>query len=395
MKHRISLSYQDKIKGWLNIQQSVNYNEAWFDRDENEEKLVRGFDYSTSSKIWFSLYGLREFNNSFLKAVRHVATPKVTFGFNPDFSHNDKYYSFGGINVSSGDRARKVNFSLNNGWDMKIAGKDGTHNRKINDLFSISSSLSYNFEAEKERFSDISHSLRVKTGSLEYWLLDFSITPSGSIVQDFYKFKSEFMDTSKWSLAISDWRFQVSSKLTIGGTSSYFDYFPTVKNDFVDNTYFNNAPSTVADTLSNNVSSSNSSNDASNDFSSEEQDEYLDVLALEEYDRMERDENKWSVVLNHTYKTDKANYEEHEYTSNITSDINLRLTKNWFVTYGNSMNLKDKEIVLHNFTLVRNLHCWKIRFKYSRQADYWNYELKLFNIKLPTSLKFKTSDSGY
>lgn len=369
MKHKFSLSYRDKLKGWLNVQQSLNYNEAWFDRDMEDNSLVRGFDYSTVSSTWFSLYGLKEYDGGYFKAIRHVVTPKVSFSYNPDFRKNDRFYSFSGIGVSKSDRSRKLSFSIKNGWDMKVAGKDEAPDKRINDLFTISSSLSYDFEAENERFSDISHSLKVKSGSVKFWLLDLSISPYGSIVQDFYKFKRNSLNLSAWDFAVSDWDFQVNSTLKFAGEASYVDYFPIPKNDFVDSGFFS------SDSL--------------------REEETKSIATLEEYELLEREDKKWSFSMSHTFRTDKDSYADREYTNKITNDINLRISKNWYVTYSNSMDLKENEISSQSITLVRDLHCWKLRFKYTRQVDYWNYEIKLFNIKLPDSLKFKTSDRGY
>jgi len=372
IKHRFGLSYSDKLKGWLNIRQTLSYNEAWFDRDKDNDKLVRGFDYSTNSSSWFSLYGLREFQDGYVRAVRHVITPRVSFSYNPDFGHNDKFYSFNGIGVSKSDRSRKLSFSLKNGWDLKVAGEDEAPDKRINDLFSISSSLSYNFEAENERFSDISHDLRVKSGSVKFWLLDLSISPSGSILQDFYRFKRNSMDYSTLDFAVSDWDFQLNTTLKSAGEAPYVDYFPVIKNDFEETDFF--------------ASDSLQAEKAREDAKS--------VATLAEYDRLELEDKKWSFSMSHTFRTDKDSYANQAYSSKLANDINLRISKNWYVTYNNSMDLKEKDVTTQSIILVRDLHCWKIRFKYTRQADYWNYEIKLFNIELEDTLKYKTSGRG-
>jgi len=352
----------------LNVSQTLNYNEAWFDRDIDDNQLTRGYDYSSSTSSWFSLYGLREFKSDYLRAVRHVVTPKITFSYSPDFTDNDRFYSFGGVGVSNSDRSRKLSFSMSNGWDLKVAGKDAGQDKRINDVFTVSSSLSYDFEAENRRFSNISHSLRVKSGSVKIGLLDLSISPSGSITQDFYKFKENTLNYEKWNLAVSDWTFNVSSKIKLSGEAGYVDYFPIVKNDFIESDFF------VNDSL--------------------KAEEEESVATLEEYERLEREDKKWSFSLDHSFRTDKSNYADKDYTSTLSNDLNLRLSKNWYVTYGNDINLKEKDITSHSLSLVRDLHCWKLRFKYTRQPNYWKYEIKLFNIELKDTLKLETDDQG-
>ncbi len=56
VKHIGGLYYRHKLFSWLDFNQSFSLNEAWFDRDEDGKKYVRGNDYSTSSSLSLSLY---------------------------------------------------------------------------------------------------------------------------------------------------------------------------------------------------------------------------------------------------------------------------------------------------------------------------------------------------
>ncbi len=120
IKHYGKLSYSYKYKGWLNLTQSVNANEVWFDRDKNNNKLVRGSDYKFSSTMSFSVYGIRLLSTPYIRAVRHIITPRVSFTYKPDFSENDKFYSFSSIGLNSTDRQRSISLSLTNLWQLKF-----------------------------------------------------------------------------------------------------------------------------------------------------------------------------------------------------------------------------------------------------------------------------------
>lgn len=367
IKHSASLSYSYKFKGWLNLSQSVSGNEVWFDRDMEDTKLVRGADYNTRSSLSFNLYGIRNMPAFYLSAVRHIITPSVSFTYKPDFSRNDRFYNFGGIGVGSGVKQRMINLSLSNTWQLKLKQTANTRERKINDFFKIGSSISYDFEKEGKGFTEtINHSINLNPNKFAWSVIDLSTKPSGSITQETYGLKFKGWDLDKWDWAVSNWTFRVTTKLNFSGDANYIDYFPTPQNEFVTGEFFQ------SDTLS------------------VEEDRM--ITTLEELDELYREKKNWSFNFSHTYKTNKASYEINNYTSDLRMSVSAKLTRNWSVNYDNYIDLKDDELVSHNFTITRDLHCWKVYFKYTRQGDYWSYRFQLFNIKLPEDLKFRTSD---
>ena len=79
-------------------------------------------------------------------------------------------------------------------------------------------------------------------------------------------------------------------------------------------------------------------------------------------------------------------------SNSIRSSLSLNLTQNWYLSYSNYYDIEDGEVRSQTLRIIRDLHCWKISFDYTRSNDYWSYRLNLFNIKLPDALKFKTKD---
>ncbi|MFO7896718.1 MAG: putative LPS assembly protein LptD [Candidatus Cloacimonadales bacterium] len=383
VKHNIGISYNHKIRGWLDLGQTANLNEVWFDRDQNyqtnQQLLVRGSDYSLNSSVGFSLYGLGDFPGEYVQAVRHVISPNFSFTFRPDFSENEKYYSFSGIGLNSSAKQRRFNFSLANKWDLKLrkaatADADSAEDaaseiptEKLNNFFKLSSSLNYDLENEEEGFSNISHSLSMNLKDYKLGFITLGTNPSGAISQDTYALKFSGWDHKSWDYAVENWSVTLNSKLSLSGQASYTDYFPRAENRFESNKFF------TSDSL---------------DISSEDLALTLDIL-----DEMQQQDKSWSLNFNHYYQTNKASYEQNKYTSNLRSSLSAKITDNWEISYNNYINLKTKEIASHNLTLSRDLHCWKIVFTYSYSSlnDYWNYRFQLFNIKLPNELKFRTS----
>ncbi len=369
MKHYGKLSYSYKYRGWLNLTQSVNGNEVWFDRDRNNNKLVRGNDYKFSSTMSFSMYGIRLLTTPYIKAVRHIITPRFSFTYKPDFRENDKFYSFSNISLNSTDRQRSVSLSLTNLWQIKLWETKELKERKLNDFLKITTSMNYNFETEGKGFSNISHNLDLNPKSISYRTMNLSFSPYGTITQDTYDLDFKEWDPKKWDWGVSNWTFNLTSKLSLSGDASYNDYFPAVQNDFIDRNL------QLADSLS-------------------VEDERT-ITTLEEIEQLESEKKNWSLSFTHTYKTNKQNFEDNLFTSELRSALTAKITRNWTISYDNYIDLKDEELVSHNFTITRDLHCWKIYFKYTKQGDYWSYQFKLFNIELPEDLKFSTKDNKY
>jgi len=365
VKHTAGLSYSYKFKGWLNLSQSISGNEAWYDRDKNNVKFVRGMDYNSSSTMSFNLYGMRALPKFYISAIRHIVTPRISFTYRPDFSDNDRFYSFGNVGLSSAVKSRKVNFSLGNKWQLKLAAGTNKKERKINDFFNISSGISYDYEQDNG-FSDISHSLQLKPNNITFGLVDISTKPKGGFSQATYDIGIKSWNPNEWDIGVKNWDFNLTSVLKVSGDAGYVDYFPLAKNDFASGDFFS---SDSIDT-----------------------DDERTITSLEELDDLDREEKSWAFTVSHIYSLNKAQYAIDEYNSNLRMSVSARITKNWAISYDNYIDLQADELVSHNFLITRDLHCWKMTFKYTKQGDYWNYQFKIFDLKLEDALKFTTSD---
>ncbi|HPR17903.1 MAG TPA: putative LPS assembly protein LptD [Candidatus Cloacimonadota bacterium] len=365
-KHTGSISYNYKLKGWLTLKQAVSGNETWFDRDKNDNKFVRSFDYNTSSTASFSLYGMRDFGRFYFRAIRHIITPAATFYYQPDYTDNSKYYSFGGISTKSSKKQRKITLSVDNKWSLKLLGKQDAQDRKINDFFTINSNISYDFENDDKGFSDIKHTVKLNPNSLSLAFLTLSTSPNGSVTQGTYDLKFKDWNDKKWDYGVSNWTFSVTNKLDLSGDARYIDYFPVQENKFETSDFFT-------------------------DDSLDTEEERI-ATTIKDVDALQKSQKNWSLTFTHTYNTNKTSYESHDYTSTLRMALSAKISQNWTITYDNYIDLKSDEVVSHNFTITRELHCWQAFFRYTKQGDYWNYRFQLFNIKLPDALKFRTSD---
>jgi len=360
IRHNGGLSYSWKMLGWLNLAHGISYQEAWFDRDKDGKKWVRGNHYSLNSSANFNIYGIRNFQTSRIKSIRHLINPSLSFSYAPDFSENSRFYSFGGIGVPSGKRSRNMNINLSQRWQLKYLEKDKKTERRISDLFSLSSGASVDFEKENKQLSNISHRFSFRPG--DYNLGNLDIGPAdfrlGSLKIGYNTDLSMTQDPHKISFADPYLRnYYFTQSLRFSGTAPYADYFPRAKNDLF-NAYL------PADSLS---------------------------QKAEELADQSGSDDAWSLGIAHDLSAPKNLFDSNR--SNLRLDASLRITANWSLRYANYYDLKKSELLSQSIDISRTLHCWKIDISYTRRNEYWDYRIVFFNTSLPDALRLQTRDS--
>ncbi len=350
IRHSVGLSFNRTLAGWLNFGQSLSGNEVWFDRDREGSNFVRGNDYSSSTRLSASIYGLAAYPDSRIRAIRHVMSPSLSFNYSPDFSHNERFYTFSGISLNRSGKQRRINFGLNHKWSFRIFDSETERERVLNDLFTLNSSISYDLEREGKGFSDISHSAGFRPGQISLPWFNLRFNTTGSARQDAYDFN------------IISWR--IGNTLNLSGESSYFDYFPLEKNVFFTGAAFQPEPE-------------------ENDFiDNESQETVRDLTRLSS-------EFPWDINFNYDYS---RVVETGTYTSNLRSSLSLKLTQNWSLNYNNYVNLERNELVSQSISISRDMPCWRLLFTWSKQGDYWTYRLQFYNITLPDALRIRRSE---
>ncbi len=344
--HNLSFSFSPDISNYFNISQSINFREAWYDRTKEEKGFARGNSFSLSSSASTKLYGLRRVNIASLRAIRHVVTPRVSFSYTPDFSENDEFYSFSGISLASGKRRRSLNFSLNQIWQVKYFDEITESEKKNNNLFSMNSSFSYDLEKETNKMSRINHSLKFNPNSFALRNIQVSYNNSVSFSHDFYQ--------KTWgNLNLENWRF--NQTLGFSGSFRYFHYFPKTQNPL------KTGQRVVQDTI-----------------------KYAELDW--DYYQSSSERKNWTLNFTHALSFDKDFLDPNSNNLNIALDMHL--TSNWHLGYSNRVNIITDEILSHNLSLRRDLHCWNLTFDYSRSNEFWEYKIILTNNKLSDILKF-------
>ncbi|HHV37089.1 MAG TPA: LPS-assembly protein LptD [Candidatus Cloacimonetes bacterium] len=349
MKHQAGLSNTYVHRGWLNLRQSIDYSEAWFDRDKKDKSLVRGNDFSASLNASFNLYGLKQFKSGSIKALRHVITPTMGLTYLPNHTRNKDFYSFGGVSLRQNEKQSNLSFGMNQRWQIKTG--EGKTGGRISEIFSWDSRIGANLIKKDKKFGRITHNFNFRPGSFSLGSFGNDLWKISNIKVGYNNRLSLAQDTYAITfkhLGVRDQYF--SQGLNITGSSRSADYFPALKNATFDG------------------------------FGGER----------EPTDPKFSDDN-WSLDLTHDLSADKNLFKTKN--QNLRMSASFHLTKNYSISYSNYYNLKEGELISQSFRLIRDLHCWKLDLSFTKRNEYWDYRLTFFNTKFPDALRLQTRDS--
>lgn len=177
-----------------------HYNPMTNQIETTVNRKVAGFStFGFGASLQTTLYGMKMFSkNATIRGIRHMMSPSIGFNYRPDFGKPEfGYYRMfqdanglptaysifeGGIvGTPSMGTQGSLTYSINNNIEMKVASKkDSTGVRKIKIFEALNISGSYNFAAEKHRFSTINISGQTS-------LLENKLRINSSIIIDPYR----------------------------------------------------------------------------------------------------------------------------------------------------------------------------------------------------------------
>jgi hypothetical protein len=211
-QHDLSVGTSFKLFRYLNLNPGVSYKEVWYTRAKNFEfdptpivevdtiynadsssfQLITdtlaqgtldtfniyGFktfrEYNASISLNTQLFGTLNFRKGWLRGVRHVLKPSISFGFAPDYLRTNNFQTiptdpnnpdilrtvsifqdgiFGGP-PASGQRMA-LSYSLNNIFEAKYFSKKDSTEKKLKLFDNIIVSGSYNFAADTLKWSQV------------------------------------------------------------------------------------------------------------------------------------------------------------------------------------------------------------------------------------------------
>ena len=352
IKHSIPINTSFKLLKHINVSPSFNYTERWYLQsierywDTTSNQLVtsdlsgfsRVWDYSTGVSLNTKLYGMAQLKKGYVRAIRHVVTPNISFRYRPDFGTDNygyydnynrvqynsntgqydtvnyvySYYEGAPYGVPTRGGAGSVAFSLGNNLEMKVRNKADTitGTKKIKLLESLSFNTNYNIMADSLNWAPISVTGRTHIGKLN---INFSsIFDPYAIGVDPYSGapkrinKSEYSETGKLV------------RITSASLSTGFSLNPK----------------------------SRKKDEAKTDMLYAYPDAYVDF------------DIPWNLRLNYNLRYSKP-YLDQNITQSLQVSGELNLTKKWKIRGTTGWDFVNNKITYTTINIYRDLHCWE------------------------------------
>lgn len=410
-----SFTFQDRMY-------FTKVNRSW-DKQMQQEVLdtVSGFynvyDFNVGISLQTKLYGYytpirKLFGDK--DRIRHVLTPSISFNYHPDWedkmwhfyetydkvivdkNNADKVrhelvtyspYSGGMYGVPSRGMQGSINWSLGNNVEMKVKDRQkseetgSTQYKKISLIDNFTISGGYNFAADSLRLQNFNTSLRLKLTK------SFSLNLAGA--WDPYKYG---LNSYGNPVRINELR----NFPRFLGTGTSFQY--TINNNTFkkkdkkkDNDEEENDP--MATSVDFNM-------DEPSNIDKEKEQATKTTVDSEGYTKPEI---SWSFTINYSVAWRTGNnfdYEamdyKREWTHNLSFSGHINPTPKWRMNYSGSFDLKELKVTQMTFSIVRDLHCWRLSASVSPFGLYKSYLITIgVNASMLQDLKYeKRSDNS-
>lgn len=377
--HSIPISSNVKILKHLNWTNSISYTERWYtnslsktynpETDLIDKDTIYGFianrNANFTSSINTRLYGMFTFKKGFIKAVRHVINPSISFNYTPDFSepslgfydfYTDKegkrvYYSKteNGVFGSPPQGASGViSFSLGNNLEMKVPDKNDTVEgmRKIVLLEAFNISSGYDLARDSVNWQPLR--LTARTTLFKKLLINFSAAYTPYVLNENGVLTNQLLwdkerrlfkkQNSQWTLNMS---WNLNSKADHSQTTG--DYHSPTEMQY---SPFSNPNEILSDHV---------------DFSI-----------------------PWNLTLGVNYSrlssyiVSIAGYQTNQ-SATLTARGDLNLTEKWKIGFSSGYDFINKDFTYTSIDFYRDLHCWEMRMNWipfgPRQG--WNFSISV------------------
>jgi lipopolysaccharide assembly outer membrane protein LptD (OstA) len=293
--------------------------------------------WNSSLSMSTNLYGMFPIKLFNFAGLRHTFSPSVSYTYVPEHKLDKRFYDIGIPYDAGHKRQQLINLSMRNQFDGKVlkpAEKEGEKPTELKfPLLSMNASTSYNFEAEKRKWSDLSLSastgikaLRVNYSS-SFWMYDDNDNLTVPVMRDMR------LDLSAGSIGASGtfWGGDLlsldTSKVATGTGSS---------NPRWD---FNFTPS---------------------------------------YSYALRRNNPTEIF------TPEKNY-------NLSASANIKFTSNWSMSWSGNYNFTEDQWVQNSINVHCDLECWELRFQWRPEKLNPGYYF-IVNIKKIPEIKWEQRD---
>ena len=356
-KHLIPVSASFKTLKYITVSPRFNYTERWYfnhiNKNWNGEELIidtlkgfkRAYNYNFSASLNTKLYGMIQMKKGLIRAIRHVATPSISFNYTPDFSHerfgfyeeaqldtlgNTQLYSIfqNGIYGSPGKaKSGNISFNLANLLEAKVPTKNDSLKslKKVKILESFGFSTAYNFFADSMNLSYITLSGRTKllnTLNLTFGASydPYSLNEDGQRINQLYF--SEHHKPGRLTTANATASFSLRSLTNKEENADYSSYW-----------------------------------------------DYIDF------------EIPWNINVDYSIRYTRPTFEK-TITQSLGFNGNIKLTDKWKIGFRSGYDFVEKNLTYTSLDIYRDLHCWEMLFKWIPFGFHQSYN---FTIRVKAS----------
>lgn len=364
VRHTIPVSSSVKLLKYFTLSPRFNYVERWyFQHIEQTWQTIRGTDtihhavvtdtifgfkaardFSTGATLSTKLFGQVNFRGK-LKAIRHVFTPSLNFNFVPDFG-KPRWGYYKTVQIDTSGRTRmysifdnvgvygsppnglvgSIGLTLGNVLEMKVFSKKDTvkHEKKIKLLESFNISGSYNIAADSLNLSTIGISGRTSFAENRL-LFDFRFTLDPYTTDSLNRRINKFVfEEERHFTRLTYAQFGLTSRFQSKQAKT-----PTVRHE---------------------------------QYITEEERQMVEQNRDLYYDF----NIPWSFSLTYNLSLtrgergspDKVNIS----TNSVDFNFDANVTPKWKVNLHTGYDFNDMKLVYTTFSVIRDLHCWVLKF---------------------------------
>ncbi len=395
ISHRLPINATIKLFKHFSWTNNLTFNDymyfkhvekQWVDTDSTgflQTDTIHGFrnlvDFSASTNLTTKVYGMVNFANGPIRAIRHVFTPTIGFTYRPDFS--DPKWGVYGSYVDANGKEQVYNkyeralygtpsqsqqglltYNFGNNLEIKVPSSSDTITgiKKIPILESFSISGNYDVTKDSVNFSPVSISGR--TTLFKKLSINYNSTwdpyAADSLGRRINRF--EVVDNGRlFRKTGSSWRF---------GLSYSFN-----QND-LKKLQGKKGSQALRDEINENAKKSGM-------FDPDELNEILgNPNAYIDWT------TPWSFSINYnlTYTTSLAyaafmGIATNTVVHTIGVNGNVSITPKWKVTFSSGWDFVNNKITYTNLSVYRDLHCWEMRFNWIPIGSYksWNFTINV------------------
>lgn len=302
-------------------------------------------NFSASVSFSTKLTGIFQFKGKYLKAIKHVFTPQVSFNYSPDFgSDRFKYYKYVQGNAN-GDLTKYSMFEPDAVYGIPGSGQ----------VAQLSWSLNNNFEAKVFSKKDTA------THTQKLGLLD-QVNLSGG-----YNFIADSMRLQPFNLTVVAARIFNLINLNF---NAVFDPYAVDSNNRKINTYEYNKSKQLLRFSTANVNASMSLHGKQKTTQPDQTSppNFMGDYVSYSPDQIYNFDIPWNLSLGYNFNITKGTFENPDTivtVQSIRASADVNITPHWKIAVSTGFDVSRKQMSLTNVTVIRDLHCWELSFNWT------------------------------